>query len=87
MYLKRKCEFFLYEKLKKLDPLDLEHLNLLAIASTHNLKGLIRVLIPKVTSLGVDEIGKYYGVISRSSILLCMMDVIVHRYAPGTCTT
>ncbi len=77
-----KCEHFLQEKLKKLDPMDMGHLNLLAIASTHNLTGLARDLIPKVAILSVDEIRKYYGVI-KSSLLLCVMDVVVHRFAPG----
>ncbi len=78
-----KCEHFLQEKLKKLDPSDREHLDLLVLASTHNLRGLARDLIPKVANLSVGEIEKYYGVI-KSSLLMCVQRVMLYRYATGT---
>ncbi len=53
--LMEKCEHFLQEKKsKKLDLSDPEYLNLLAIASMHNLSGLARDLIPKVANLDID---------------------------------
>ncbi len=81
--LMEKCEHFLEEKLKKLGPSDPEHLRLLVLASTHNMKGLARDLIPKVANLSVDEIEKYYGII-KSSLLLSVQRVMLYRYATGT---
>ncbi len=81
--LMEKCEHFLQEKLRKLDPSDPEHLDLLAAASTHNLSSLARDLIPKVANLSVVDIRKYYGVI-KPSYLMCVMELILHRYVPGT---
>ncbi len=77
--LMEKCKHFLQEKSKKLDPLDPEHLNLLAIASTHNLSVVARDLIPKVANLSVVKIRKYYGVI-KPSLLMCVMDLMLQRY-------
>ncbi len=80
--LKAKCEHFLQKRLKKLGPYDPEHLNMLALASTHNLSGLTRVLIPKVANLSVDDIRKYEGVI-ESPLLVRVRDVMLRRYVPG----
>ncbi len=80
--LMERCEHFLQEKSNKLGPSDPEHLNLLVIASTHNLSGLARVLIPKVANFSVGDIEKYYGII-KPSLLMCVQGVMLRRYVPG----
>ncbi len=81
--LMEKCELFLQEKLKKLDPFDIKYLDLLVTASTHNLSGLVRDLIPKVANLSFDEIRKYYGVL-KPSLIMRVQGVMLYRYVPRT---
>ncbi len=77
-----KCEHYLQEKTNKLGPCHPEHLNSLAVASTYNLSGLAKVLIPKVANLSEHDIRKYDGVI-KSPLLTCVRAVMLSRYVPS----
>ena len=83
--LKDKCSQFLGKRVAELKPTDSALMDLLVVASDHDMKALLGAIIPKVINLPLSDLEKYFDRI-KPSVVILLQKLMLLKYAPRSVT-